>query len=277
LPTLVPSILPSSFLLSLPSLPFPSVRFLKVLLFTFSYNGSTGTWTWVQEPFFATDCQTWVMSVLGPNLVDSWFGNGTAYQIWQNTKKIAGFNYDSTTNMAQGVGFSENTDQVRCSPRSLTEDWFLLFFRPNPFLFLFFLFLFLFLFFFVFPSFFPLFQVFSGEWSFGAINMLRIFANEYSNTSTTWSTEFANESAYMRSAIDNQLLQQGVLITGNSTQQQVTGINYANKRFGFLPSSSIFLPFSLLYSPAFVSNSQSPYFFISTFLFSYGLFLLLLF
>lgn len=142
-----------------------------------NYNGSTKTFTWVEEPFFATDCQTWVMSVLGPELVDSWFGAGTAYQIWQNTKKIAGYNYNPTTNMAAGVGFTENPDQV-----------------------------------------------FSGEWTFGAINMLRIFANEYQSYN---SSEFLAEATYMRQTIDNQLLQNGVVI--NNTQ--VDGINYANKRY----------------------------------------------
>jgi len=63
-------------------------------------------------------------------------------------------------------------------------------------------------------------QVFSGEWSLGAINMLKIFANEYNDPS------FLTEAKFMRDAIENQLLATET-IDGEST----TGVLYANKRY----------------------------------------------
>jgi len=63
-------------------------------------------------------------------------------------------------------------------------------------------------------------QVFSGEWSFGAINMLRIIA-AITNNST-----YANEASSMRDNINAQLTQQGTI-----NNVQVTGINYAQKRY----------------------------------------------
>eukprot|EP01102_Stenamoeba_stenopodia_P012547 TRINITY_DN397_c0_g1_i1.p1 TRINITY_DN397_c0_g1~~TRINITY_DN397_c0_g1_i1.p1 ORF type:complete len:536 (-),score=132.58 TRINITY_DN397_c0_g1_i1:167-1774(-) len=155
------------------------------------YNGSDGSWTWVKEPFFATDCQTWVMSVLGPQQVDSWFGAGTAYNIWQNTKKIAG--YQLTKNgTVSGVGYSENTVQI-----------------------------------------------FSGEWTFGAINMLKIFANEYTQYS---SEEFLYEAAYMRQAIEEQLT-----LTQTINGTNAWGVLYANQRY--------FIPFGWWANPLLATSS----------------------
>jgi len=63
-------------------------------------------------------------------------------------------------------------------------------------------------------------QVFSGEWSLGAINMLRIFATEYNDQS------FTAEAKFMRDAIETQLLSSAV-INGHP----VTGVKYSNKRY----------------------------------------------
>jgi len=49
---------------------------------------TTNEFSWYEGPTqFAVDCQTWTMSVLGPQQVDNWFGSGTAASIWQTTKK----------------------------------------------------------------------------------------------------------------------------------------------------------------------------------------------
>lgn len=53
---------------------------------------------------FAVDCQTWGMSVLGQAKVDKWYGEGTAYKIWQATKKFAGY-YDASGKLG-GVGYT---------------------------------------------------------------------------------------------------------------------------------------------------------------------------
>jgi len=63
-------------------------------------------------------------------------------------------------------------------------------------------------------------QVFSGEWSFGAINMLRIF------TQATGNTTYSGEGSNMRDNISQQLTQ---TLTINGVD--CIGINYANKRY----------------------------------------------
>ena len=75
-----------------------------------SYDISTGEFTWVTEPF-ASDCQTWVMTVLGKNIIDGWFGEGTSLSVWEETKKISGYNYHNETNWVEGIGFSLNVEE----------------------------------------------------------------------------------------------------------------------------------------------------------------------
>jgi len=53
---------------------------------------------------FAVDCQTWGMTVLGQANVDKWYGQGTAYNIWQATKKFAG--YYTPEGLLGGVGYT---------------------------------------------------------------------------------------------------------------------------------------------------------------------------
>jgi len=81
-------------------------------------------------------------------------------------------------------------------------------------------------------------QVFSGEWTLGAINMLRVWANEYNDPS------FNNEAEYMLNAVKQKL--------GKSDQiegHNVTGILYANKRY--------FIPFGWWANPVISTVSTS--------------------
>ena len=39
----------------------------------------------------AVDVDTWGLTVLGPNLLDQWFGAGTAFSLWQNVKQWGSF------------------------------------------------------------------------------------------------------------------------------------------------------------------------------------------
>eukprot|EP01120_Amphizonella_sp_Union-15-10_P015757 TRINITY_DN815_c0_g1_i1.p1 TRINITY_DN815_c0_g1~~TRINITY_DN815_c0_g1_i1.p1 ORF type:complete len:551 (-),score=100.74 TRINITY_DN815_c0_g1_i1:31-1641(-) len=142
------------------------------------YNASTGKFTWVPEPFFAVDCQTWILSVLGPKLIDSWFGENTALNIWKVTKQIGGYKLNPVTGRVKGVGFSNNVKD----------------------------------------------QVFSGEWTFGAINMLRVLSNEY--TDPTIRAELDTEAAEMRAAIEAELT-----VTQNINGVNAPGVLYANKRY----------------------------------------------
>jgi len=66
-------------------------------------------------------------------------------------------------------------------------------------------------------------QVFSGEWTFGAINMLRIFANEYADTS------FEDEANYLRQKIQEQLTE-----TVEINKTNCLTVKYSNKRY-FIP------------------------------------------
>lgn len=52
----------------------------------------------------AVDVNTWGVAALTPSLVDTWFGVGTAYAIWQKVKVFGGFYYNQTL---MGVGYSD--------------------------------------------------------------------------------------------------------------------------------------------------------------------------
>jgi len=133
-------------------------------------------WEWNEHPTsgFAVDCQTWVISVIGAPTIDSWFGAGTTYNIWQLTKKVGGYGYNAQANSVIGLGFSQN-QQV---------------------------------------------QVFSGEWSFGAVNMLRILSKQL----PAHATELKNEADSIRQAIEDYLS-----FRDNEINSDV--VNYANKRY----------------------------------------------
>jgi hypothetical protein len=139
-----------------------------------SFNNA-GAFSWnTGNMDFAVDCQTWTLSVLGPNKVDGWFGAGTSANIWATAKKLGGYNYLIFDGSVEGMGFSYNSND----------------------------------------------QVFSGEWTFGTINMLRIMAKQLNNSSYT------DEANSMRDNISQQL-------TNTITIKNVpcTGVYYANKRY----------------------------------------------
>eukprot|EP01121_Diplochlamys_sp_Union-15-3_P018287 TRINITY_DN6630_c0_g1_i2.p1 TRINITY_DN6630_c0_g1~~TRINITY_DN6630_c0_g1_i2.p1 ORF type:complete len:529 (-),score=60.96 TRINITY_DN6630_c0_g1_i2:32-1618(-) len=156
------------------------------------WNQTLNSFTWAT--IFAVDCQTWVMSILGPNKVDSWFGAGTALKIWQKTKEIGGYGFDPSTNYTKGVGYSSNQQD----------------------------------------------QVFSGEWTFGAITMTRVFANEL--TDPTVKNRMIYEGRFMRAAIENELTTSHVINGQNSL-----GVLYSNKRY--------YIPFGWWANPLLASSS----------------------
>lgn len=51
----------------------------------------------------AVDVDTWGLTVLGPHTLDSWFGSGTAFTLWQNVKQWGSF---SQNGQLWGVGYS---------------------------------------------------------------------------------------------------------------------------------------------------------------------------
>eukprot|EP01063_Lacrimia_lanifica_P036515 TRINITY_DN726_c0_g1_i1.p1 TRINITY_DN726_c0_g1~~TRINITY_DN726_c0_g1_i1.p1 ORF type:complete len:675 (+),score=360.97 TRINITY_DN726_c0_g1_i1:70-2094(+) len=89
----------------------------------------------------AVDCQTWGMTVLGQPRLDKHFGAGTAYNIWQTTKKYAGF-YKGT--VIAGVGYTDLTNWNTSQPVPRNNIW-------------------------------------SAEWTFGAINMAQVLSQQYAD------------------------------------------------------------------------------------------------
>jgi hypothetical protein len=156
----------------------------------FRQGGSLPIWpesgcefTWAPFPIaFAVDCQTWVMSVISPKVIDAYLVEkqyaGSSLTIWKKTKELGGYRYNVQTGQCDGLGFTVNTVD----------------------------------------------QVFSGEWTLGAINMLRIFANEYTDSS------FMTEATFMRDAIERDLTKEGLV----DDWYPDFGVNYANKRY-FIP------------------------------------------
>eukprot|EP01130_Rhizamoeba_saxonica_P011434 TRINITY_DN4753_c0_g1_i1.p1 TRINITY_DN4753_c0_g1~~TRINITY_DN4753_c0_g1_i1.p1 ORF type:complete len:547 (-),score=121.50 TRINITY_DN4753_c0_g1_i1:35-1675(-) len=142
-----------------------------------TYDFKSKKFAWVKEPYFAVDCQTWAMTVLGPQLVDQWFGEGASIKIWETTKKIGGYNYNPVDKKVEGVGFTDN----------LVD------------------------------------QVYSGEWSLGAMNMLKVFENYYNGTEAAI---INGEHHHMRTALENQLVRQD-----STAGKTFTGIKYTNKRY----------------------------------------------
>jgi hypothetical protein len=99
-------------------------------------------WVPVLEPK-SVDVNTWGVACLGQPLIDSWFGFGTAYNIWQKVKDFGGFYVNGTL---WGVGYSDQ-DGNGYNPNN-----------PNT------------------PC-----GILSGEWSAGAINMVRVLITQYGN------------------------------------------------------------------------------------------------
>jgi len=132
------------------------------------------SWNKDYNSTFAVDCQTWVISVLGAPTIDGWFGAGTTLKIWQNTKLIGGYAYDSFSDTVLGLGFSKNQEV----------------------------------------------QIFSGEWSLGAVNMLKILANQLPNSRT----KLLNEADIIRQAVDDSLTFYDVSINSDI-------VNYATRRY----------------------------------------------
>ena len=80
-------------------------------------------WVPTVEPK-AVDVNTWGITVLGQPLVDSWFGFGTAYKIWQNVKSWGGFY--GPNNEIWGVGYSDedgNGNQGHYQNGILSVEW----------------------------------------------------------------------------------------------------------------------------------------------------------
>jgi len=85
-----------------------------------TYDRKTKKFTWAQgdSPKFAVDCQTWVGTVLGPQMVDDNFGAGASIQLWQEVKKRAGYRKQAS-GFVKGVGYTDNS----ISGEVLSGEW----------------------------------------------------------------------------------------------------------------------------------------------------------
>lgn len=173
-------------------------------------QGLNSTRDWVQTPF-ATDCQTWTMSVLGLDVVDEWFGDGAALDVWNTTKQVSGYNMNQGTGWVDGVGFSENAKE----------------------------------------------HVLSGEWTFGAVSMLRTLAAMYeARGNHTQAQALKDEAGHMETATKQELT-----TSVSFSQGSTKAVLYANRRY--------YIPFGWWANPipstastgwaVFLDNNYNPF------------------
>eukprot|EP01013_Petalomonas_cantuscygni_P020775 TRINITY_DN3945_c0_g1_i1.p1 TRINITY_DN3945_c0_g1~~TRINITY_DN3945_c0_g1_i1.p1 ORF type:complete len:686 (-),score=180.94 TRINITY_DN3945_c0_g1_i1:1159-3216(-) len=98
----------------------------------------------------AVDCQTWGMTVLGAERVDRVYGKRMAYNIWQAAKKWAGY-YKQNGTVLAGVGYTD----LAGSNSSIV----------------------------------PQSDIWSAEWTFGAINMAQRLAQDYNTMGDAAATQ----------------------------------------------------------------------------------------
>ncbi len=68
-----------------------------------------GQWGPIREGF-ALDVQTWGIACLGPQDLDSWFGNGAAWRMWQAGRTHSGV-FDKQGHL-KGVGYTDEHDRI---------------------------------------------------------------------------------------------------------------------------------------------------------------------
>ena len=75
----------------------------------FVSRGTDGISHYVAYENLAVDVQTWGLTVLGAGWVDKQYGEGAAFNIWNNTKERAGMVQDG---VLQGVGYTDGTGML---------------------------------------------------------------------------------------------------------------------------------------------------------------------
>jgi hypothetical protein len=148
----------------------------------------------------AVDCQTWGMTVMTQMRMDKNWGPGTAYNIWQTTKKYAGY-YKGT--ILAGVGYTDLTHVKTAKPQN---------------------------------------DIWSAEWTFGAINMAQMLSKWYAEAGdSAKATDLLNDAQSMYDQV-TMLWPEGLRFPDGSYV-------YANKRF-FIPWGWFSNPISALCSTA---------------------------
>ncbi len=78
----------------------------------FFYQGASfinGQWV-INSENFALDVQTWGIACIGPRNLDAWFGDGTAWRIWQAGREHSGV-FDQQGELL-GVGYTDEHDRI---------------------------------------------------------------------------------------------------------------------------------------------------------------------
>lgn len=168
------------------------------------YNSGVFT-PWDTKTLFAVDVHTWGCTVMGLDRIDtSWFGTGpgtgpgTAYNLWQTVKARAGyFAQGDVTSPILGVGYTDVTQDPTIS--KLPAD------QQHQY-------------------------IISAEWTFGAITMCRVLAQQYGDAGSQH-----YNAAYAASLnADADSMEQGVatlLCDSTSRGPQTQAYYYANRRY----------------------------------------------
>eukprot|EP00756_Hemistasia_phaeocysticola_P062560 Hpha_TRINITY_DN6004_c0_g1::TRINITY_DN6004_c0_g1_i1::g.63358::m.63358 len=170
-----------------------------------SYNPNTQAFSWVQNtgiPSFAVDCQTWVGTVLGPELIEARLGGGSNMRLWTKTKDLGGY---VKNGVVVGVGYTEVSSK----------------------------------------------DVFSGEWTLGAVNWMRTLAASPALTDTERASA-SSDAAVMQAAVQSEL-----------TMHSLNGLSilYANRRY-YIPFGWYSNPIPSLCSTAWLlalQNDHNPF------------------
>jgi LysM repeat protein len=158
---------------------------------------------------FAVDVHTWGCSVLGADRIDDWFGDGTAYQIWQQVKDKAGYYANGDKNAPiLGVGYTDVPDPTTPEGQATLQGS-----RPHAF-------------------------IISAEWSFGAIVMCQALAEQYRLRAQRQADDRERKQRYLRYASalerDAESMIKGVryvLLDTSRDDQDIYAYYYANRRY----------------------------------------------
>jgi LysM repeat protein len=158
---------------------------------------------------FAGDVHTWGCSVLGADRIDDWFGDGTAYKVWQQVKDKAGYYANGDKNAAiLGVGYTDVPDPTTPEGQATLQGA-----MPHAF-------------------------IISAEWSFGAIVMCQVLAEQYRLRAQRQADDRERKQRYLRYANalerDADSMIKGVryiLLDTSRDDQDIYAYYYANRRY----------------------------------------------
>eukprot|EP01121_Diplochlamys_sp_Union-15-3_P004193 TRINITY_DN141_c0_g2_i2.p1 TRINITY_DN141_c0_g2~~TRINITY_DN141_c0_g2_i2.p1 ORF type:complete len:663 (-),score=169.39 TRINITY_DN141_c0_g2_i2:41-2029(-) len=145
---------------------------------------------------FAVDCQTWGLTVVGQKVFDGAYGDGQAMKVWRATKSLAGYYVGGEL---AGVGYTVSVENGTTNNTGKNKIW-------------------------------------SGEWSWGAVNLCRKLAKEYRAVGRDdFADELESDMKSMISLMSKPMVpcEDGTWCGGGLVQVDGSYL-YANDRF-FIP------------------------------------------